>query len=241
MLRITGYPLTHCLAGLVLSSMTWTQAAAQNAAEKPLYDWVFGGAPGSEVPSVGENQAVLRPVEARGADLATRPQGSEADSGWQFVQPPAGQAGGLTGEIDLELREFQITVFCNINDRRSLEQTEYLAGFENRTFLRFTEANRLEAGIFIPGEGWNEIGIGLAQIIAEEHWMEISMGYSEGRLVLSVNGSEVASSVVGNTSLPGGAVFVVGAIPWGASEGAFTGQMQRVTLDDLALAEIPGK
>lgn len=232
MLKITSYPLTRCLAVLVLSSLTWTQAAAQDAAEKPLYEWVFGEAPGSQVPSVGENQAVLRPVEARGADLATRPQGSEADAAWQFVQPPAGQAGGLSAELDTELLEFQISVQCNLNDRQAIGQTQYLAGFEKKSFLRFTEANRLEAGIFIPGEGWTEVGVGLVEIVPWERWMEISMSYADGFLILRVDGTEVASLDVGNTSLPGGSVFVVGAMPWGTTEGAFTGQIRSVTLDD---------
>jgi len=236
--KITVLPSVRFLAVLVLSLLIWIQPSAQ--AEKPLYDWVFSGEPGSEVPSVGQNHSGLRPVEVGGASLATRLQGSDADLGWQFVQPPAEQAGGLSAEIDTELLEFHVTVFCNLNDLQSSLNDEYLAGFEKKSFLRFTSANRLEAGILIPGEGWKEVGIGVAQITAWEHWMEISMGYAEGRLVLTVNGSEVASSVVGDTSLPGGSVFVVGAMPWGTNEGAFTGQIQRVILDDRSMPETSG-
>jgi len=239
--KIINYHLARFLVVLVLSSPTWTQALAQGAAEKPLYDWVFSGTPANEVLSVGRNQTALKAVEAKGAALATSAGGSGVDSVWQFVQPPSGQAGGLSAEIDAELRKFQITVSCNLNARHSFSKTEYLAGFQKRTFIRFTEANRLEAGIFIPGEGWKNIGIGLVEIAPWERWMEINLGYADGLLVLNVDGTKVASLDVGNTSLQGGRVFIVGAMPWGVGDGAFTGQIRRITIDDHAVSKPSGK
>jgi len=200
-----------------------------------VFDWDFSGAPGGILESKNRSQPSAKPIELEGDALAVK--GEENDpghSGWQFVGPVEGKNSGLAAEVGQELLSFRLSISCKIKSGRIIESPEYLVGITERLFVRFTEANRLEAAIFLPGVGWKEIGVGLTEITPWDRWMDIVFQYDGESLVLEVDNSTVGSLSAGRFNLPGGSKFVVGACPWETNSGVFTGQIRHIALAEVS-------
>lgn len=217
--------LAFALALVVVLAPEKGGAAGATSDPKPSpiiawsFDSKFGELATSDTP--GNPEGV--PLNMRGSQFALETQGLQSPA-WQFLPAENGIESGLAADLPPDLTEFTLVCVVKRGEVGAVTSVQYIAGIPGQFFLRLTEANNLEAGVW-TGEDYKQVGIGVAKIQTDDGWFTVTVKVRKELLSLSVNDELGDSIPISSFRLSGSPRLIVGACPFDPTMEHFAGAM----------------
>lgn len=192
-----------------------------------MIEWKFDDEFGNSATPAEGTKVVGRPLNVSGNALAEKTDGVQSPA-WKFKEVPEGTATGLTGTIPIALSQFMVEIAARRPLADSGASHQYLGGIPGHLFIRWTPANRIEAGIMIPGKGWQEVAATLDPTRFDNRWFSIALYYDGNEFGIVIDGKAEDRMRLGNITIPENSSFVLATCPWELRSEHFKGSIDHL-------------